>query len=102
MRHTNVKDAEGFFRVVAGTKRSQAATMILRPGQSTGGEDNVHATEDQWLYVVSGTGEAAVEGRARALSEGSLLLIEAGETHEIRNTGRTDLVTINVYAPPAY
>lgn len=102
MKHIDTKDAKGFFRLVAGTSRSQAATMVLRPGQSTGGVDNVHAEEDQWLYVVSGTGEAIVEGRPRKLSEGSLLLIEAGETHEVRNTGRGPLVTINVYAPPAY
>jgi hypothetical protein len=29
-------------------------------------------------------------------------LIEAGDTHEIRNTGRTLLKTVSVYVPPAY
>jgi len=38
-----------FFKVVAGTGRSQAPTMVLRPGQATGGEDNVHPRSDQWL-----------------------------------------------------
>ncbi|RYE65571.1 MAG: cupin domain-containing protein, partial [Rhizobiaceae bacterium] len=33
---------------------------------------------------------------------GSLLLIERGERHEIRNTGDAPLVTINFYTPPAY
>jgi mannose-6-phosphate isomerase-like protein (cupin superfamily) len=33
---------------------------------------------------------------------GSLVLIERGTTHEIRNTGRTPLKTLNVYVPPAY
>ena len=102
MKHIDTTGAAGFFNIVGETKRSQGATMVLRPGQSTGGVDNVHAEEDQWLYVVSGTGEAIVEGRTRKLSEGSLLLIEAGETHEVRNSGRGPLVTINVYAPPAY
>jgi mannose-6-phosphate isomerase-like protein (cupin superfamily) len=102
VKHINTKGTAAFFRVVAGTSRSQAATMVLKPRQSTGGEDNVHAKEDQWLYVVSGTGRAIVEGREVKLAAGSLLLIEAAETHEIINTGRTRLVTINVYAPPAY
>ena len=33
---------------------------------------------------------------------GSIVLIERGTTHEIRNTGRTLLKTLNVYVPPAY
>ena len=37
-----------------------------------------------------------------ALAAGSLLLIERGEAHEIRNTGRTPLKTVNFYSPPAY
>lgn len=94
--------AKGFFDVVAGTPRSQAATMVLKPGQATGGEDNVHTHSDQWLYVIAGTGEATIEGRAVALETGHLLLIEAGERHEIRNTGGQPLVTVNVYAPPEY
>ena len=102
MKHIATKGTKSFFKVVGETSRSQGATMVLAPGQSTGGEDNVHERQDQWLYVVSGTGRATVEGRTAKLAAGSLLLIEAGETHEITNTGRRPLVTINVYAPPAY
>lgn len=31
-----------------------------------------------------------------------MLLIEKHERHVIKNTGRADLITVNVYAPPAY
>jgi mannose-6-phosphate isomerase-like protein (cupin superfamily) len=31
-----------------------------------------------------------------------LLLIEHGDQHEIRNTGRSLLKTLNIYSPPAY
>ena len=31
-----------------------------------------------------------------------LYLSSRGTTHEIRNTGRTPLETLNVYVPPAY
>jgi mannose-6-phosphate isomerase-like protein (cupin superfamily) len=54
------------------------------------------------LYVVSGTGKAVVAGKEKKLQPGSLLLIEASETHEIMNTGSTVLRTLNFYAPPAY
>jgi mannose-6-phosphate isomerase-like protein (cupin superfamily) len=36
------------------------------------------------------------------LKAGTLLLVERGSSHEIRNTGRTLLKTINLYVPPAY
>jgi len=29
-------------------------------------------------------------------------LIEKGDTHQVTNTGRSPLVTLNIYSPPAY
>jgi oxalate decarboxylase/phosphoglucose isomerase-like protein (cupin superfamily) len=51
---------------------------------------------------MSGAGTATVSGRRHLLRRGSLILIERGETHEIRNTGRRPLRTLNFYVPPAY
>lgn len=90
------------FRVAVGNRRSQAATMTLGPGDCEGGPDNRHRGADQWLYVASGTGLAIVNGRRTTLRAGSLVLIERGDRHEIRNTGRRPLETLNVYVPPAY
>ncbi len=90
------------FRVALGNERSQAAEMVLVAGATEGGPDNRHRGADQWLYVVSGTGTAVVNGRRYPLRAGTLLLIEAGDLHEIRNTGRGVLRTVNVYVPPAY
>lgn len=102
MEHVKTNDRNAFFDVVAGSARSQAAVMVLEPGGSTGGADNRHRESDQWLFVVSGTGTATVEGREFALVAGSLVLIEAGEAHEIACGSGEPLRTINVYAPPAY
>ena len=52
--------------------------MVLAPGDKEGGADNRHRGADQWLYVLSGNGEAIV-GRRR---------------HKLR--------TLNFYVPPAY
>jgi mannose-6-phosphate isomerase-like protein (cupin superfamily) len=49
-----------------------------------------------------GSGEAVVNGRRYLLRPGSLLLIEKKEKHEVRNTGRQLLKTLNFYSPPAY
>lgn len=101
MRRKHLQFGSGF-RVVLGDKHSQAAQMTLGPGETEGGPDNRHRGADQWLYVVSGTGEAVVNGSRVALREGTLVLIQRGDTHEIRNTGRGPLRTLNVYVPPAY
>ncbi len=90
------------FNVVLGNDRSQAAEMVLPPGQSEGGSHNRHRGADQWLLVVSGTGQAIINGRRYALKTATLLLIERGDTHAIKNTGRAELVTLNFYVPPAY
>jgi mannose-6-phosphate isomerase-like protein (cupin superfamily) len=92
-----------YFAIVLGNRRSQAAEMVLPPGESEGGPDNRHRGADQWLFVVSGKGRATVNGRRHPLQPGSLLLIERGDTHEIKNTSRFfSLVTLNFYVPPAY
>jgi mannose-6-phosphate isomerase-like protein (cupin superfamily) len=57
---------------------------------------------DQWLYVQSGSGLAIVNGQRTELRAGSLVLIERGDRHEIRNRGRAPLRTLNIYVPPAY
>jgi mannose-6-phosphate isomerase-like protein (cupin superfamily) len=90
------------FSVALGNRRSQAATMVLAPGDSEGGPDNRHRGSDQWLYVVSGSGRATLNGKRQTLRTGTLLLIERGVTHQILNTGRTPLRTLNLYVPPAY
>ena len=101
MQHKHLQFGHGF-RVVLGDKHSQAAQMTLGPGETEGGPENRHKGADQWLYVVRGRGEAVVNGKKQALREGKLLLIQRGDAHEIRNTGRGPLRTLNVYIPPAY
>jgi hypothetical protein len=47
----------------------------------------------------AGSGRQRQEAQAW---KATLLLIERGDTHEIRNTGTTPLKTLNFYVPPAY
>jgi mannose-6-phosphate isomerase-like protein (cupin superfamily) len=101
MQYKHLQFGEGF-RVVLGDKHSQAAQMTLAAGRTEGGPDNRHRGADQWLFVVGGEGVAIVKGKQVQLREGTLVLIQRGETHEIRNTGREPLKTLNVYVPPGY
>ena len=90
------------FKVVLGDEHSQAAQMTLTPGDTEGGPDNRHKWADQWLFVVAGVGEAIVEGERVELREGTLVLIQRGDRHEIRNLGKGPLRTLNFYVPPGY
>jgi mannose-6-phosphate isomerase-like protein (cupin superfamily) len=101
MKNAHLRLGKGF-RVSIGNKRAQAAEMVIPPGDCEGGPDNRHRGADQWLFVVAGRGMAIVNGKRHNLRDGSTLLIEKGDTHEIRNTGRTPLKTFNIYVPPAY
>jgi mannose-6-phosphate isomerase-like protein (cupin superfamily) len=90
------------FRVIPGNRASQAAEMVLAPGDAEGDAGNRHRGADQWLFVLSGSGQATINRRRHKLRAGSLVFIERRERHEIKNTGRTPLRTLNFYAPPAY
>ena len=67
-----------------------------------GGPNNNHRGADQWLFVVEGTGATIINGRKTILKAGMMVLIEAGDRHAMRNTGRSLLKTVSVYVPPAY
>jgi mannose-6-phosphate isomerase-like protein (cupin superfamily) len=90
------------FRIAISNPRCQGAEMVLATGAVEGGPDNRHRYSDQWLYVVDGAGEAIVNRRRYVLEPGTLLLIERGDSHEIRNPGRGLLRTLNFYVPPEY
>ncbi|WDJ99264.1 cupin domain-containing protein [Xanthomonas campestris pv. incanae] len=90
------------FKVLFSLRQVQAAEMVIAPGDCEGGPDNRHRGADQWLFVVDGAGEAIVDGHMQTLQAGSLIAIERGQAHEIRNTGDMPLKTVNFYHPPAY
>ena len=101
MQRKTLRFGQGF-NVVLGNRRSQAAQMVLTPGASEGGPTNRHAGADQWLLVVSGSGVATINKKRYPLRPMTLVLIEHGDRHEIRNNGTQLLKTLNFYVPPAY
>jgi mannose-6-phosphate isomerase-like protein (cupin superfamily) len=71
MQHKHLQFGHGF-RVVLGDEHGQAAQLTLAPGETEGGPNNRHRGADQWLYVVSGTGLAVVNGERVELREGTV------------------------------
>src|SRR5262245_58280192 len=107
MKHIKTGRQRKQFALLAKTPSAQAAAMTLQPSATSDAEiGNEHPASEQWLFVVSGTGRATVGscGRLRQvkLAANSPLLIGKGERHQIKNTGRRPLVTLNFYIPPAY
>ena len=101
MKQKSLRFGKGF-KVIMGNRRVQAAQMVIEPGDSEGGPKSRHRGSDQWLLVVAGSGTANIGGQRRAIRPRTLLLIEHGERHEIRNTGPAVLKTLNFYSPPCY
>ena len=83
------------FHVALSNAHAQIAEMTIAPGAAEGGPGNLHSGADQWLFVQSGFGIAEVAGKRLSLRRGTVLLIERGEQHQIRNTGRAPLRTLN-------
>lgn len=101
MKSRNLRFTQGW-RLALRNEYAQAAEMVIKPGDAEGDADNDHCGADQWLFVIDGSGKAIVNGRSRKLTKGTLLLIERKDRHEIRNTGRRLLRTLNIYVPPAF
>jgi mannose-6-phosphate isomerase-like protein (cupin superfamily) len=93
---------DDFFHVLTTTEQSQVATMRLLPDQTSGEYGNEHPQSDQVLIVMEGRGHAKVNDDTVEIEEGDVLVIKAGEKHQIIADGAGSLRTMNVYAPVAY
>jgi mannose-6-phosphate isomerase-like protein (cupin superfamily) len=108
LKHIKTGLKRGSFDVVAATRQAQAAKLTLRPGAASDSQpSNEHPRSEQWVVVISGTGQAIVRNRRGgvrrvSLQPNSLLVIEREELHQLKNTGHRQLATLNFYVPPAY
>jgi len=100
MKRFTMKDgvAPGF-DILGSSERTEAATLELAPYTKT---ENRHDKSDRWVFVLSGSGKAVVGGIEAKLAAGTLLLIEAGEPHELDNTSDDPMILLNIYGPPAH
>jgi len=99
-----VKDIESlavgnvdFRQVLYTAKHCQLVVMALKPNEEIGSE--VH-TLDQFFRVEEGTGEAVLDGVRTGIRAGFAIVVPAGATHNIINTGSTPLKLYTLYAPP--
>ena len=88
---------DAFRRVIYTAKNCQLVAMALKPKEDIGEE--VH-TLDQFFRIEEGTGEAVLDGVRTPISAGFVVLVPAGTTHNIINTGSDPLKVYTLYAPP--
>jgi len=86
-----------FRRVLYTAKHCQLVVMALKPSEEIGEE--VH-TLDQFFRVEEGTGEAVLDGVRITIQAGFAIVVPAGTTHNIINTGTISLRLYTLYAPP--
>ena len=88
---------EAFRQVLYTAKSCQLVLMALKPQEEIGAE--VHQL-DQFFRVEEGTGEAVLDGVRTPIRAGFAVLVPAGATHNIINTGAEPLKLYTLYAPP--
>ena len=102
VKAADVAACSAFFDVLASTEKSQVASMMIAPAKTSGEFGTEHPQSDQVLLVLAGEASVRVGDETLALKAGDLCVIEAGEPHQVRNSGLGPLRTLNVYAPAAY
>lgn len=97
---TTAEQSADFRRVLWTGAHTQLVVMTI-PVDGEIGEET-HDDTDQILTIVSGTGQARVSGATRAIAQGDLVVVPAGRSHNIVNTGPNPLVLYTVYGPPEH
>jgi mannose-6-phosphate isomerase-like protein (cupin superfamily) len=87
-------------RVIFTSSHLQLVLMSLEPGQEIGSE--VHNKIDQFFEILSGTGVSIIDGVEYQIGNDIALVIPAGLSHNIINTGTEPLKLYSVYAPPEH
>ncbi len=88
---------KNFRKVLYTAKHCQLVVMSLKPGEEIGEE--VH-TLDQFFRIEEGHGKAILDGVTKKISAGFALVIPAGATHNLINTGTFPMKLYTLYSPP--
>jgi len=91
-------DNQTFRRVLYTGPHLQLVLMTLRPGEDIGEE--VHKDTDQFFRFEAGRGQVTIDGTVYDIKGGDAVIVPAGATHNIVNTGSdNELSMYTIYAP---
>lgn len=95
---TLTEENTAFRQVLYTGHNLQLVLMALIPGQDIGME--THATHDQFFRIEKGHGEVVIDGVRHRIKGGDGLIVPAGATHNVTNTGEKPLRLYTIYGPP--
>ncbi|MDP1631322.1 MAG: cupin domain-containing protein [Caulobacter sp.] len=87
-----------FRRVLYTGKHLQLVLMSLKPGEEIGEE--VHDDHDQFFRIEEGHGEVWIDGKRTTIKGDDGIIVPAGATHNVINTGVKPLKLYTLYGPP--
>ncbi len=87
-------------RVISSASHLQLVLMSIEPGQEIGSE--IHDEIDQFFEILSGTGISIIDDVEYQIGNDIALVIPAGLSHNIINTGTELLKLYSIYAPPEH
>jgi quercetin dioxygenase-like cupin family protein len=93
-----------FIRWIADDKTLQPkhlSSCVIRvmPGETVQPAHS-HPEGEELIYIMSGSGEAWVDGMIKPMRASSAILFEQGSVHMIRNTGSQEMKVVCFFAPP--
>jgi len=89
--------AEMIGNAVGDKSNHSLARIIIPPGKSS--TVHHHKVSQETYFVLKGEGKMEVNGKGFSLLPGQACWLEAGEIHQIRNEGETELVFLAFCAP---
>ena len=72
----------------------------IQPGEQIGEE--THTDRDQFFRVEKGKGEVWIDGKRTKIKRDDAIVVPAGASHNIVNTGAKSLKLYTLYAPPQH
>jgi mannose-6-phosphate isomerase-like protein (cupin superfamily) len=88
------------YRHVLYTGKQQFVLMSIEPGDEIKME--IHKDHDQFLRIEQGDGVAIINGIKYKLNKDGAVIVPAGFTHQIKNTGQEKLKLYTIYSPPEH
>jgi len=89
-----------FRRVLYTGSNLQVVVMAIQPGAEIGEE--VHPDRDQFFRIEEGGGELRIDGVSHPVKEDDGIVVPAGATHNLLNTGSEPLKLYTIYGPPEH
>jgi mannose-6-phosphate isomerase-like protein (cupin superfamily) len=90
---------DNFRQVLYTAPHSQLVAMSLKPGEDIGEE--VHDV-DQFFRFESGKGKVVLNGEEHQVKDDYAVIVPAGASHNVINTGTKPLKLYTIYSPPEH